>query len=79
MTEWRGWLVSVDIKQAVHGQPVVELYGAWIADPDAAVADIKSSRKDTDETVSILHEASTSILRGLRAQEGRALRLAASL
>jgi len=72
MSEWRGWLISVDSKQLSGGQPVSKLYAARIADPEAAMSAYASI---SDEKMQILVETSISQLRALRVPDGKVRRI----
>lgn len=75
MSEWRGWLISVDLKQLSGGQPVSKLYAARIADPEAAMSAVRKYASISDEKMQILVETSVSQLRALRVPDGKVRRI----
>lgn len=75
MSEWRGWLISVDSKQLSGGQPVSKLYAARIADPEAAMSAVRKYASISDEKMQILVETSISQLRALRVPDGKVRRI----
>lgn len=75
MSEWRGWLISVDSKQLSGGQPVSKLYAARIVDPEAAMSAVRKYASISDEKMQILVETSVSQLRALRVPDGKVRRI----
>jgi hypothetical protein len=75
MSEWRGWLISVDSKQPSGGQRVSELYAARIADPEAAMYAVSRYANVTDEHMQILVEISLSQLRAIKVPDRKVRRI----
>ena len=68
-------MISVDSKRRSGGEPVIKLYAARIADPDAAMAAVKRYANIDDEHAQILVEASVSQLRGMRVPDRKVRRI----
>ena len=75
MSEWRGWLISVDLKRLSGGQPVSKLYAARIADPEAAMSGVRKYANVSDGHMQILVETSVSQLRAIRVPDGKVRRI----
>lgn len=75
MSEWRGWLISVDSKQPSGGEPVCRLYAVRIADPEAAMAAARKYANVTDEHMRILVEISEAQLRAIKVPDGKVRRI----
>ncbi len=75
MSQWRGWLISVESKRSRGGQPVSRMYADRIADPEAAMLAVKQYAVVTDENMRIVAEATLSQLEGLGAADGKVRRV----
>ena len=75
MSEWRGWLISVDSKPLSGGQPVSKLYAARIADPEAAMSAVKKYANVSGVHMQILVEISVPQLRAMRVPDAEVRRI----
>lgn len=75
MSEWRGWLISVDSKRPSGGQPVSKLYAAQIADPERAMSAVRKYANASDEHMQILVETSVPQLRAMRVPDAKVRRI----
>jgi hypothetical protein len=75
MSEWRGWLISIDSKRLSGGQPVSDVFAARIADPEGAMSAVRKYANIRDEKMQILVEASVSQLMGMRVPDGKVRRI----
>ena len=62
MSEWRGWLISVDSKTAAGRLSGSKIYAARIAHPDEAMSTVRKYAHIKDEHQAILVEVSAAHL-----------------
>jgi hypothetical protein len=75
MSEWRGWLISVDSKRLSGSQPVSKIYAARIADPEAAMSAVRKYANVSDEHMQTLIETSVPQLRAMRVPDAEVRRI----
>lgn len=71
MSEWRGWLISVDSKATGRRLPGSKIYAVRIADPKSAMSAVRKYAHIRDEHQAILVEASVAQLRSMKVPDQR--------